>query len=257
MKTQSTAGGGGCLPHRSGPFLVSSLVSLLGPSCLLASYGLVVSLSHPLILSSSHPLILSSVRLIRSPRFVLLVSLIRTPSPIGSSARLIGSVHRLAPASYRPTPRIIDKGGGEIRGSSSAGGRLLACVAVGGGRGIIAGPLPLACLMTSAGVVGIAGGSSSGVACRHGLFAWALRAADVVIWCRRLPWPVCLPRWGWAAGAVVIVVGDGVRRLGHLFSISSAHPIDKASATAHRLIPSAHHLIDGDVPLVFFFFSFA
>ena len=56
----------------------------------------------------------------------------------------------------------------------------------------------------------------------------------------RSSWSVCLPRGG--------------GRLGRFLFLSSAHPIDKASATA-RLIPSAHRLIDGDVPLVFFFFS--
>ena len=109
--------------------------------------------------SLSHRLILSSVRLIRSPRFVLLA--------FRSSARLSSLVHRLGssarpPASYRPAPRIIDKGGGEIPGSSSAGGvsRLLICVA-GGGRAV-------ACLVPSAG-------------CRR-------HCGRVVIGCRRSSW---------------------------------------------------------------------
>lgn len=149
MKTQSTAGGGGgCLPYRLGPFLVSSLVSLLGPSCLLASYGLVVSSFHPLI-RSSHPL---------AP---LCPSCLLPARPLAPPHRLIGS----PPASYRLAPRIIDKGGGEIAGSSSAGGRLLACVAVGGGRGIIA--VVVVCLLGHGGRLML----SSCVVGRRGLFA--------------------------------------------------------------------------------------
>lgn len=53
--------------------------------------------------------------------------------------------------------------------------------------------------------------------------------------------------------AACLSLGGGRGRLGRFLFLLSAHPIDKASATA-RLIPSAHHLIDGDVPLVSFFF---
>lgn len=110
--------------------------------------------------SLSHRLILSSVRLIRSPRFVLLA--FRSSARLSSLVHRLGSSARPPPASYRPAPRIIDKGGGEIPGSSSAGGvsRLLICVA-GGGRAV-------ACLVPSAG-------------CRR-------HCGRVVIGCRRSSW---------------------------------------------------------------------
>lgn len=259
MKTQSTAGGGRVLAPSSRPVprLVSRFASrsvllacLVGPRCL--------------IVSSSHPFVSSAP---------LGSSCLLSARPLASHHWFIGSAHRLAPpclvspcSPHHRQGRRGDTGfliGGwrepvaYLRGGRRAGGCLLGAVggvssALRAGRHRVSPVVVVACLP----LMGAAERRGRGLLA-SGRRAGRGRVSSVVV----AVFLGMMDGGGRLLGlvpslrvvAACLSLGGGRGRLGRFLFLLSAHPIDKASATA-RLIPSAHHLIDGDVPLVSFFF---